>query len=349
MTKELVLIGYGGMGTRHLQRLEKVSEIDVAGVFDIDPNKLKQAQADGYKTYTSYMAVLEDSNIDIVLIATPNDAHKWLAIDAMKAGKHVICEKPVTLSTKDFQEILDVAKAYHRCFMVDQNRRWDENYQIVKKTVNDGLIGKVYEIRNVVDGSRGIPKDWRREKEPGGGMVYDWCVHLLDRILMLKHDAKLTSVYGHLSYVLHHEVDDGFQVILTFDDDTRAVLEVGTVNFIKLPEWYVAGTTGTMEIKDFELHGEYVTLNGELAKDTVPVEAGAGFTKTMAPRTDDSVSHHALPSIDTDVCDFYRNFVNWIDGSAEPAVKNSEVMWTLKVIDMIFKSANLNQVINLEN
>lgn len=349
MTKKLVLIGYGGMGTRHLQRLEHVSEIEVVGVFDIDPNKLVQAKQDGYRVYTSYMAVLEDSTVDILLIATPNDSHELLAIDAMKAGKHVICEKPVTLSPKDFQEILDVASAYHRCFMVDQNRRWDENYQMVKKIVDDGSLGKVYEIRNIVDGSRGIPQDWRREKQPGGGMVYDWCVHLLDRILILKQNAKLTSVYGHLSFILHHEVDDGFQVILTFDDETRVVLEVGTANFIKLPEWYVAGTTGTMEIEDFELHGKYVTLNGELARDTVPVEAGAGFTKTMAPRTDNSISEHELPKVQTDVCDFYRNFVNWIDGKEEPLVKNTEVMWTLKVIDMIFESAKTNQVINLNN
>ncbi|WP_412990379.1 Gfo/Idh/MocA family protein [Pediococcus siamensis] len=346
MSKNLVLIGFGGMGTRHLTRLRKVEEITVYGIWDTNLAKRQLARKKGYKVFTSFEQVLENSNVDIVLIATPNDTHKQIAIDAMRAGKHVICEKPVTLSTKDFQDILDVAQKYHRCFMVDQNRRWDENYLMVKKIVDEGKLGKVYEIRNTVQGSRGIPHDWRRFKKQGGGMVYDWCVHLLDRILMLKSRTQLISVYADLSYVLGHEVDDGFRVILRFADGMRAILEVGTANFIKLPEWYVAGTTGTMEIKDFELHGGYVNLVGELAKDTIPVEAGAGFTKTMAPRNDNSIIHHELPNVTSDVCDFYRNFVNWIDGKEAPLVKNNEVMWTLEIIDDIFKSAKTDQVIH---
>lgn len=348
MTKNLVLVGYGGMGTRHLQRLANVKEILVAGVYDIEPDKRQAAADAGYFTYSCYKDLLADESVDIILIATPNDSHKQLAIEAMKAGKHVICEKPVTLSTQDFSDIISVAEKYQRCFMVDQNRRWDENYLMVKKIVTDGEIGKVYEIRNCVQGSRGIPNDWRRFKNQGGGMVYDWCVHLLDRILMLKKDTNLVSVYADLSYVLGHEVDDGFRVILKFSDGMRAILEVGTANFIKLPEWYIAGTTGTMEIKDFELNGEYVNLVGELAQDAVPVEAGAGFTKTMAPRIDNSIVHHALPKVQTDVCDFYRNFVNWIDGKEKPLVKNSEVMWTMQVINKIFQSAQTDQVIHLQ-
>lgn len=351
MTKQLVLIGYGGMGSRHLDRLKHVKEIDVAGVYDIDAAKRDAAQAAGYKVYPTYQAVLSDSDVDMVLIATPNDSHKPLAIAAMKAGKHVLCEKPVTLSVADFEEMVQVAKDYHRCLMVDQNRRWDENYQMVRKVIADNTIGHVYEIRNTVQGSRGIPGDWRRNRSQGGGMVYDWCVHLLDRILLLKQQqgVALESVYADLSYVLGHEVDDGFKVTLRFADGMRALLEVGTANFIKLPEWYVAGTTGTMQIDDFELHGKVVNLTGELAKDAIPVEAGAGFTKTMAPRTDGSIVEQPLPQVKTDVCDWYRNFAAWIDGKAQPAVKNSEVLMTLKVIDMIFESAKQNQVIQVSD
>lgn len=345
MAKNLVLIGYGGMGKRHLDRLEAVKEIDVRGIYDWDAEKTAAAKAAGYRTYADLTAVLQDQKVDIVLIATPNDAHKELAIAAMQAGKHVICEKPVTMSTSDFQDILDVAEATKRCFMVDQNRRWDENYRMIKKLYDEHTLGRVYDIENRVQGSRGVPDDWRRTAEHGGGMIYDWCVHLLDRLLMLKQDNRLVSLYADMSDALGHEVDDGFRIILRFDDNMRAVLEVGTFNFIKLPEWYMSGSTGTAIIEDFELHGEYVTLEGELAQDTVPVEAGAGFTKTMAPRNDDSIQHHPLPQVETDVCDFYRNFADWIDGKAEPLVKNSEVMWTLQVIAKIFESARENKVI----
>lgn len=345
MVKGLALIGYGGMGTRHLDRLDGVDEIQVIGVYDINESKRSAAHAAGYKVYSNYDSVLKDDYVDIVLIATPNDSHKELAIRALQQGKHVICEKPVALSTNDFQDILDVAKQHNRCFMVDQNRRWDENFKMIEKLYQSHALGRVYEIRNVVEGSRGIPSDWRRNPAQGGGMVYDWCVHLLDRMLVLKKGHKLISLYAELSDALGHKVDDGFRVILRFDDNMRAVLEVGTFNFIKLPEWYMTGSTGTAVIEDFDLHGEYVTLEGELAQDAIPVEAGAGFTKTMAPRTDNSVITHPLPQIPTDVRDFYRNFVAWIDHKEEPIVKNSEVMETMSVISKIFESAKLNKVI----
>jgi len=279
------------------------------------------------------------------LIATPNDSHKEIAIQALKNGKNVICEKPVTLSISNFEEILSVAKKYNKCFMVDQNRRWDENFNMIKKVYENHDIGDVFEIRNYVQGSRGIPNDWRQLKEKGGGMIYDWCVHLLDRILWLNNDVKLKSLYANLSYSLGHEVDDGFEVTLFFENGLKVMLGVGTTNFIKLPEWYMVGSLGTMEIEDFELNGKYVTLEGELNKDTIPVEAGAGFTKTMAPRNDGSTKDHPLPDVHPDVCDFYRNFVNWIDGKEEPIVKNTEVMRTMKVIDKIFESSEKNEVI----
>lgn len=343
--KKLVLIGYGGMGTRHLGRLKSVDQIVVDGVYDIDKNKQNEAAKDGYKVYNSFEDVIKNKSIDIVLIATPNDSHKELAIKALKNDKNVICEKPVTLSIKDFEDILKIAKMHKKCFMVDQNRRWDENFNMIKKIYEEHSIGDVYEIRNYVQGSRGIPNDWRQLKSKGGGMVYDWCVHLLDRILYLNNDVKLKSLYANLSYSLGHEVDDGFEVTLLFENDLKVVLGVGTTNFIKLPEWYMVGSLGTMEIEDFELNGKYVTLEGELTKDTIPVEAGAGFTKTMAPRNDGSVIEHSLPDVKTDVCDFYRNFVNWIDGKEDPIVKNTEVMRTMNIINKIFESAEKNEVI----
>lgn len=345
MSKKLVLVGYGGMGTRHLGRLKQVDEIQVAGVYDIDPQKRAAARKAGYFVFDDYESALGDDAVDIILIATPNDSHKELALKAFEAGKHVICEKPAMLSVADFKEVVAAAKENGCCFMVDQNRRWDENFNMIKKLYDEHALGKVSEINNIVQGSRGIPDDWRRNPEQGGGMVYDWCVHLLDRILILKRGHKLKSLYADLSYQLGHKVDDGFLVHLQFDDGMRANLGVGTANFIKLPEWYMAGSTGTAIIKDFDLHGEYVTLEGELASDTVPVEAGAGFTKTMAPRTDGSVKHHKLPDVHPDVCDFYRNFAAWIDGREQPKVKNDEVLRDLVLIDKIFESAKENKVI----
>lgn len=85
------------------------------------------------KIYESFEAVLADEKVDAVLIATPNDSHKELAITALEAGKHVVCEKPVTMTSEDLLAIMDVAKRVNKHFMVHQNRRWDEDFLIIKE------------------------------------------------------------------------------------------------------------------------------------------------------------------------------------------------------------------------
>lgn len=123
-------------------------------------------------------------------------------------------------------------------------------------------------------------------------------------------------------------------------------MDVGTINFMKIPEWYVTGTRGTAIIEDYELHGKYITLNGEIAKDAVPIETGAGLTKTMAPRNDNSVTEFPLPNVNADVKEFYKNFVQVIDGEAEQIVKNEEVMRVMKLIEAAFESDKKNEVIS---
>ena len=76
--------------------------------------------------------MLDDESVDIIVIATPNHEHKSIAIKALKAGKHVVCEKPVTLSSVELSEILEVQKSSGVEFFVHQNRRWDEDFLIVK-------------------------------------------------------------------------------------------------------------------------------------------------------------------------------------------------------------------------
>ncbi|WP_099221692.1 Gfo/Idh/MocA family protein [Listeria costaricensis] len=347
--KGLALIGYGGMGKQHLKRLENVSEIAVLGVYDIKSAKKQAAKEQGWNIFETWEEVLRDPAVEILILATPNETHAPLAIEAMHHGKEVICEKPATLSVAEFDQVTQAAKETGRHFMVHQNRRWDENYRIIQQLKEEDRLGEIFSVESRVQGSRGIPDDWRRLKENGGGMLYDWGVHLIDRILLLFRETKPVSIFADLSYVLGHEVDDGFRIRLAFKNGARALLEVGTVNFIQTPEWYVCGKIGTAVIEDYELHGRYITLNGKLAKEAQPIETGAGLTKTMAPRNDGSTTEFSLPYVQTDVTDFYRNFVEVIDGHAEPVVKNEEVRQVLHLIELAFQSAATNQVILIES
>lgn len=341
------IIGYGGMGSQHARLLTGPGQDLVAGVWDIDPEKREAAEAGGYPVYHSFMEALNDPKADIVLIATPNHLHKDMAIQAMKAGKHVICEKPVTINSGELEEILEAAEIHDRLFVVHQNRRWDEDYLTIKKIVDDRVLGDVFHLETRVQGSRGIPGDWRKEPEYGGGMMLDWGVHLIDRLLLMIGE-KVKQVYCKMSYVTGAKVDDGFRLLLTFESGKTALVEVGTSHFITLPKWYVAGTRGTAVIEDWELNGKIVRLRTREGNDAKPIVAGAGLTKTMAPRNDDTIQELGLPSVQTDILDFYRNVMDTLEGKADILVKNSEVMRVMKLMEAAFLSHRTGQAVPFE-
>src|SRR5699024_10898131 len=122
----------------------------------------------GFETYDNFEAILNDEVVEGILIATPNDSHKELAITAMRAGKHVLCEKPVAMNVEELDEILAVAKETGKTFMVHQNRRWDPDFLMVRNMYQQKPIGEVFQIESRVQGANGIPGDWRHLKEHGG-------------------------------------------------------------------------------------------------------------------------------------------------------------------------------------
>jgi predicted dehydrogenase len=300
----------------------------------------------GYKTYASLDAVLTDELVDIVLIATPNDVHKDIAIQALQAGKHVICEKPVTITSKDFNDIVKVANQEKRVFTVHQNRRWDEDFRTAKDIIDKKTLGELFHLESRVQGANGIPGDWRQLKDYGGGMLLDWGVHLLDQLLQIT-DSQIESVAANLSYILGTEVDDGFTSYITFKDGLTALIEVGTTNYVKLPRWYLKGTEGTAVIRDWDLSGEIITRNPDVAHiEPKPIKAGQGLTKTMAPPSEQSTLKFAIQKPDLEEQSFYENFVSVLEGKSEIAIKNDEVNRVLVLIETIFEAAETKSVIH---
>lgn len=344
----LGIVGLGGMGNWHRELIETIDGLEVAGIYDISEARVKFAEEVGVKAYESLDALLADERIDIVLVSTPNDLHNPIAIKAMRAGKNVVSEKPVTLSSKDLQEMIDVSKETGKLFTVHQNRRWDEDFLTMKKIYDEHLLGDVYRIESRVHGSRGIPGDWRQEKEHGGGMVLDWGVHLLDQILLMMGATKLKSVYATETHVTNQLVDDGFSAELRFENGLDVLVEVGTSNFINLPRWYMLGVNGTAIIEDWNLKGQIVSAAGKDETDVVPVRTAAGLTKTMAPRREDTIQKQELPVVNSDIRDFYRNVMAVIAGKEEPKVKLPEVMRVMKLMEAIFDSSSKHQVVDFE-
>ena len=370
--KNIALLGCGGMGKGHANAIAtgtgnavwagipgqyegKLSPADsdvdkvlkLSGIYDIDPACCNWARERGYHVYNSYDEILADPAVDIVLIATPNHLHKEEAIAALRSGKHVLCEKPVMMNGDELAEVMAAAKETDKIFYPRQNRRWDKDYRIVKKIYDEKLVGEVFNIECRVQGSRGIPGDWRAHAQYGGGMMLDWGVHLLDRLLAMVPE-KVKYVFCDLTHVTNDEVDDGFKMHLTFESGLTAVMEVGTCHFASLPLWLVAGRDGTAVIDNWECEGRLVRLSSWEDKDAKPILAGAGLTKTMAPRGDGSTQTLPLPEVDFDNNELYMNLVDAIDGKAPQIVTNEQALRVIRLMEAAMESSQTHKVVEFE-
>lgn len=348
MQHKLAIVGLGGMGSWHVNRLEEMGNPVVAGIWDIRECRREYAKNRGLHVYESLEDLLADAEVEVVLVATPNDLHKPIAIQALQAGKHVICEKPVTLSAADLEEMKAAAKEAGRFLTVHQNRRWDRGYCILKQVMGEGTLGPLFRIESRVHGAHGIPGDWRQDPKQGGGMVYDWGIHLLDQAVMLFPDTKIKTVYATLNYVTNTEADDGFMVDLTFDNGIHYLVDVGTSNFITLPRWIVLGQDGTLMMDKWGNEGKIVCAKGKDDQDVQPVITSAGLTKTMAPRREDTIQTLDIPDLWPDMTEYYRNIVDHLEGKADLLVTLPQMTRVMNLIEAVFESARTGQVVDFE-
>lgn len=348
MKKNVAVIGYGGQGGWHADHCLKSDVVSLAGIYDIKQERIDLAKSKGIKTYASAQEVYDDKNVDIIVVATPNDVHKELVIGGLEAGKAVVCEKPVSMTVEEFDEMVEASKRTGSLFTVHQNRRWDVDFLGIKKIIESGDIGAPLNIESRVHGSRGIPSDWRCHKQYGGGMVLDWGVHLIDQLLQL-NTSGVKTVYCSLTNYTNDEVDDGFKLEMFFNDGMRGYAEVGTLNFIALPRFYMQCRNGSAIITDWTQKAQVAKCKAWNEKDVLPVQTAAGITKTMAPRDEVTLDTYEVERPQSDVHDFYRNLVKAVDGIEPQKIKLDEVRNVLKVMVACFKSAETGMRIDIDD
>ena len=344
--KNIAVIGYGGQGAWHCDRIFTSDVCNLKGTYDIREIRNNAAAEKGINVYASNEAIFADPTVDAVVIATPNDSHEELVIAALKAGKNVICEKPVEMSVASLDRMVAAANESGKLFTVHQNRRWDVDFLAVKQLAESGEIGKVFSIESRVHGSRGIPSDWRCEKAYGGGMIFDWGVHLIDQMLQI-YKQKIVRLNCVCSHITNKEVDDGFKLDLFFEDGATARVELGTYNFIAMPRFYVQAENGSAIISDWKHKCHVAKLTKWVEKDVTPVQNAAGITKTMAPRDSLTLDEYDLEIPNSDAHDFYRNFCLAMDGKAEQIVKHHEIRRVMQVIEAAFLSDEKKQMIEV--
>ena len=347
--KRVAVIGYGGMGSWHANYMLNSDVCELAGILDIREERIARAKERGIHVYSSFDDVISDPTVDILTLAVPNELHMPFAVKALEAGKNVISEKPVTMSSDELQKIIDTSNRTGKLFTTHQNRRWDCDYLMMKEVYASGKIGKVFCIESRYHGSRGIPGDWRTEKAHGGGMMFDWGVHLIDQMVGIVHDRKIEKVYCRCDHLLNTEVDDGFKLDLYFEDNLTARIEVSTYNFIALPRFYMAGRLGTAIINDWKDDCHMICCDKWDEENVKPVVTAAGLTRTMAPRDEKTTTEDFIKRPESDVHDFYRNVCLAIDGKAEQIVTHAQLMRVMKIMEAAFRSDELGAPVEIDD
>jgi predicted dehydrogenase len=274
----VAIVGYGplgGMGYHHGLGVTRTDGIELVAVVDPNLDRRKAAETDfpGVRTYASIGELVGDDDVEIAFVATPPAHHAALTLDLLRAGQHVVCEKPLCLTVAEADRIIHTARANDRVLTVHQNRRWDPDFVAVKRAVSAGLLGEIFNVETFVGGYTHPCRTWHSDTEVSGGAGYDWGSHHVDWVLQLLGGApRLVQAHGHKR--VWHDVTnlDQIRIRMTWPDGREAEFLQSDIAAVRRPKFYVQGTAGT-------LVGSYRTITLE------HIEPGRGYVATEA--------HHA--------------------------------------------------------
>ena len=197
------IVGCGGIANgKHLPSLKAINRADIVAFCDLIPERAEKAcaeyGAEGAKTYTDYHRLLEDKSIDVVYVLTPNRMHAQVSIDALNAGKHVMCEKPMAKTAADARAMVEAAKKSGKKLTIGYQHRQKAESQYVKACIERGDLGEIYYAKAYAIRRRGTP-NWGvflNEYEQGGGPLIDIGTHSLDLTLYLMNNYRPRMVVG---------------------------------------------------------------------------------------------------------------------------------------------------------
>lgn len=347
MNIKLGIVGFGGMGKWHEKNATRVEGVEIKAICDINPEKINGVDGKGYAIYTSADEMFKKADINTVLLTVPNHLHKEMTIKAAEAGLNIIDEKPAALNVAEFDEMMVAVAKNNVHFTVHQNRRWDRDFRIVKKLIEEKELGEVFTIESNLHTANGRIHEWHLYKKYGGGMMYDWGVHLIDQAMQMMKGAQLVTVFADIKSVINDEVDDYFNISLKFDNGITYHIELATYFLKYQPRWLAAGNRGTVYINSFACDGGVARTSELLDKLPAQIaETVAGPTRQFAPQPAGVLYDDPLPEVKTEWTEFYQNVLDVLNGKAEPLIKNAEVREVLSIMEAAFKSSETNQSIS---
>ena len=159
---KLGIIGCGGIAnSKHMPALKKMEDVEMVAFCDIIEERAKKAAEEfgvpGAKYYTDYKELLKDESIEVVHVCTPNREHSFITVDALEAGKHVMCEKPMAINTEEAQKMLDAARRTGKMLTIGYQNRYRPDSQYLKKACEAGELGEIYYAKAHAIRRRAVP------------------------------------------------------------------------------------------------------------------------------------------------------------------------------------------------
>lgn len=296
--------------------------------------------------YRSLDDLLADASIELVVVNTPNATHFSYAKAALLAGKHVVVEKPFTVTSGEADELMALASAQQRKISVYQNRRYDSDFRTLQKVLNEGWIGNVIEAEFHFDRYREVlsPKLHKELPGPGAGIVYDLGAHLIDQALVLF--GMPSAVFADIATMRPiSQVDDYFELLLyypTFRVRLKGSYQVREA----LPGYILHGSKGSLikpktDVQETLLQAGYLPGGNDWGKEA---ETDRGLLHGIV---NGELVRQYIPSLQGNYLDYYEALWQAIVHEAPLPVTAAAGKQVIQIIEAAFCSSHEKRVINV--
>jgi UDP-N-acetylglucosamine 3-dehydrogenase len=325
------VIGLGWFGEYHIDTLKQFPTVEVAAICTRTKTRLQELSKkyEIQKTYTDYHDLLADSGLDMVSITTHVEDHFQIAIDSIRAGKHVFLEKPMASNTQECDQILEELEKTDKAFMVGHICRFDAQYAMAKEEIEKGNLGKIVSLSAKRNLSRSITETHLNKLSA----LFGDGIHDLDLMLWYT-DSKLKSVYAQsINTRPHLKYDDIGWALFRFEDGAFAVIETvwslpDNVPYVIDAKMEIIGTEGMINIDN----------SGK--NFTVITKSGVAFPESKYwPKIHDARSGYLKEEFDY----FIKCIINGIKPTVITPGESRDAVHAIRLAE---KSARENRIIN---
>jgi scyllo-inositol 2-dehydrogenase (NADP+) len=308
--------------------------------------QLATLQYPNIKSYKNYTDLLADDVIDLVIVNTPNICHFEHTKAALEAGKHVVVEKPFTVTVAEADELIALAKKNNLMLDVYHNRRYDSDYKVVKKIVQEKLLGDIVEVEIHYDRFRQelSPKQHKENPQPGAGVLYDLGAHLIDQALQLFGMPK--AIFADIvSMRPQSRVDDYFELLFYYPKH-RVRLKASYQVMEALPAYILHGSTGSF-IKNKTDVQETALQNGQLPNIPnwgVEPDAEKGLLSTI---NNGQITKKYIAAENGNYMQFYDDLYKTITENKPTPVGTKAARDVIAIIEAAFESSRSGRIIEI--